>query len=408
MRQLVAAFAVGFLLLSTAPPVEAQGTFPLEYKIVKGFRYDDNLVSMSTQYISRSPGMPAEIKGRPAEAKGELTYYAVGFGTLPLVVAIDAASPPNLFVDRNGDGSLTDEKPVKRTRSSENETETLYGPVSVAVGKDGASTRILLLQQEGQEYLRICPAGYLTGQVKAGFQAYRIAVIDSNFDGRYSVADPTLGMGRQSGDMLGIDINGNGRFEYDSERGGEIQPLTPMVRLGEGYYKVNLTGDGSGVELVRAEPKTGTLAIKGSNVELLVLGASGMQYLKGPKASWDLPEGRYVCQSIDIVQTDEQKARWLLRATGRTGPLQGFEIQAGRTRTVELGAPLTVKADVQQQSSGWIFKGTEVAIGFVIAGKGGEEYSPAAQKDGVRVPAPKITIYDQEGKVLASGNFAYG
>jgi hypothetical protein len=408
MKKLVVAFVVGFLLFGTSPPVWAQGTFPLEYKLVKDFSYSDQLVSMSMQYVGRSPGMPAEAKGRPADAKGELAYYATGFGVLQLVIVMDSASPPNLFVDRNGDGNFSDEKPVKRTKAADSGDGNQYGPVTVKLGKDGTTARILILRRGDEEMVRICPAGYLTGQVKLGEKSYRIAVIDGDFNGRLEPVKDITGTSRGSGDTLAIDLSGDGSFAYDPYGRGEIQPFTPMVTVADAYYKVKLAADGSDITFDKFEPKMGTLAVKGGNFEVVLLGESGMHYLKGPKTSWDLPEGRYVCQSAGLLLTDEQKSKWVLRTSGKLGDLAAFQIKPGNTKTVELGGPLMVKADVQKQTSGWIFKGTEIAVGFVIVGKGGEEYSPAAEKDGVQVPAPKITIYDQDGKVLAAGNFAYG
>jgi hypothetical protein len=244
--------------------------------------------------------------------------------------------------------------------------------------------------------------------VKLGDKSYKIALIDGDFNGRFEPIKDIAGTGRGSGDTLAIDQSGDGSFSYDPNGGGEIQPLTPMVHVADAYYKVKLAADGSDIAFEKVEPKMGTLAVKGGNFEVVLLGESGMHYLKGPKTSWDLPEGRYVGQSAGLVMTDEQKSKWLLRTSAKLGGLAAFEVKPGNTKTVELGGPLMVKADVQKQTSGWIFKGTEVGVGFVIVGKGGEEYSPAAEKDGTQVPAPKIAIYDQDGKVLAAGNFAYG
>lgn len=411
MKQLTVAFTVGFLLFVTSPPVWAQGTFPLEYKIVKTFSYDDSLVSMASQYFSRSPGIPAGLKGIPKEARGELTYYMAGLGSRQIAVAMDAADPPNLFVDRNGNGDLSDERPVKRTKAlmSWGAEGSLYGPVSLAAGKDGATARMLLARRD-DDLMMACPAGYLTGQVKLGGKTFKISLVDANYDGRYEpVTDITAAAGgiRGAGDTLGIDLNGDGKFDYDPYAGCEIQPLTPMTHVADAYYKIKMADDGSSIEVVKVEPKMGTLTVKGG-VELLVLGDSGLHHLKGSKSSWLLPEGRYACQSIGLTAADEKKAKWVLRTAGRNGELQDFQIQADRTKSVELGAPLTARADVQKQTTGWIFKGTEVSVGFVLMGKAGEEYLPGAMKDGEQVPAPRITIYDADGKVLATGSFAYG
>ncbi len=416
MKKLFVALAVGFLLFGTSPPSLAQGTFPLEYKIVKGISHDDPLVAATQCYLSRSPGMPAEVKGTPKDAKGEMTYYVTEVGSRQLVVAMDTVSAPdgvaNVFIDRNGDGNLADEKPLKRTKATlpwnSGSEGWLYGPASVTVGKDGASVRVLIAGR-GEDMMVLFAAGYLVGQVKLGEKTYKIAMIDGDYDGRIEPVKDILASTRgRAGDMLAIDLDGNGKFEYDPNRVSETQPLTPMIHVAGRYYQVKLAADGSNVEMVTAEPKMGTLAVKGSDVELMVLGESGMQLLNGPKSSWQLPAGRYTCQSISLVTTDEKKSKWMLQAARKTGELQSFEIQPEKVKSIELGSPLTIKADVQKQSTGWIFKGTEVSVGFVIVGKGGEEYSPAATKDGTQVPAPKVAIYDAEGKVLASGNFAYG
>lgn len=416
MKQLVLCASLGFLLCGASPPAFADGSFALQYKMVKGFAYDDSLVSMSSQYLMRSRGRPVDLKGTPADAKGALTYFMGQFGERQVVVAMDTAGPPNLFIDSNANGDLSDEKPVKRTKVTGSRFRTAgdmhqYGPATLKLGGDAEAVggRILFTRIQ-DDYLMAYPAGYLTGTASVEGKSYQIALVDTNYDGQYQASARFDEQSMRGGgnDTMAIDLNGNRQFEYNPYEQTEIQPLTAMVKLGGAYYQVKVAADGSTVDLAKTEPKMGTLAVKGANVELMVLGTSGPQYLKGKETSWQLPEGRYTCQAISLVTTDEKKAKWALRSSGQTGKLRDFTIAAGETFEVELGSPLTIKADVQQQAGDWVFKGKTVSVGFTITGQGGEEYTPAAERNGARVPAPKITIYDAKDSVLAQGDFAYG
>jgi hypothetical protein len=47
-------------------------------------------------------------------------------------------------------------------------------------------------------------------------------------------------------------------------------------------------------------------------------------------------------------------------------------------------------------------------VDFQILGRRGESYSKIITKNGKSAPAPRVEILDEQGKVLASGQFAYG
>jgi len=53
-------------------------------------------------------------------------------------------------------------------------------------------------------------------------------------------------------------------------------------------------------------------------------------------------------------------------------------------------------------------RGALVSVGFSMIGQAGEDYGIRVVKNGRRLPAPKVKIVDEAGKVLASGKFAYG
>src|SRR5690242_13389862 len=135
MRKMALFLSLGLLLLAAAPPAWSQATpSPLEYKMIKGFAFEDPLISMAAVYLQPSQGRPADIKGTPAGAKGELRYFVGEAGSRQIVVAMDSAAPANLFIGKDGGNDFTDAKPLRRTKTSgSNGIEYQYGPASLKV-----------------------------------------------------------------------------------------------------------------------------------------------------------------------------------------------------------------------------------------------------------------------------------
>lgn len=414
MKKLVLFSALGFLLVSVVSVAQAE-TVSFQYKMIRDAStiFEDQFLRMALHFSSAGPGRPAEVTGTPAGATEPLKWYTCRLGDRQMPVAIDSADQPNLFIGRDGGNDFSGAKPVRRVKTVARWFQGAswqYGPVSLkaADAPEGSAAQVLFVA--GGDMLIACPAGYLTGQLKIGGKSYKIAVIDTSFDGKFGIpATPEAHGGSFGrGDLMAIDLNGSGQFEYLMNGEFEIRPLTRMLQLEGKYYNVNVVGDGSSMELTEAKPKMGTLAVKNADAELMVSGDAGPQYLKGPKSAWQLPEGPYSCQQIRRAMADKQGGKWMLEASGNTGKFQTFRIQPDETFAMDLAGPLTVKTDMQKQSSGWVFGGKTVSIGFVIRGAGGEEYSPGIQKNGNQVPAPKIKILDEQGEVLATGDFAYG
>ncbi|HEX2972797.1 MAG TPA: hypothetical protein VHP11_10715 [Tepidisphaeraceae bacterium] len=411
-------------------PLGWAGPSPLEYRMVKGSAFEDPLISKAVIYLQPSLGRPAAVRGKPSGTSGEIRYFLGYAGKRQVVVAMDSASPVNLYMARDGGMDLTEAKLLPRTKVA-GKAATIgvdyqYGPAVLASEKapkaaatkavaadelavDEARTPVLIASLHDAA-LAMYPAGYMAGEVKAGGHPYKVALIDRNFDGAYLVA----GAGDQyrtsdEGDLLAIDLNGDGQFEQSSEASfPEIRSLERMLTIEEAFYEMKVARNGSTIELVAAKSETGTLAVNRPGVELMISGDVGKQFLAGNKTKWEIPAGHYMCQMIRLTAKDADGNMWVLQAFGDTGKLQSFDIKAGEELALELGPPLNLDVDVQQQSAGWIVRGKEMAVGFQIVGQAGERYSPGAMKNGQQVPAPKIKIYDEKGEVLASGDFQYG
>ena len=76
-------------------------------------------------------------------------------------------------------------------------------------------------------------------------------------------------------------------------------------------------------------------------------------------------------------------------------------VEAGQTFSLPLGPPLVPTAGVAQT-------GEIVRLDYRLAGRSGERYAPAVTKGNSRVAPPQVEIADSTGKVIYSGNFAYG
>jgi hypothetical protein len=108
----------------------------------------------------------------------------------------------------------------------------------------------------------------------------------------------------------------------------------------------------------------------------------------------------YKPENIQIQGTKDGD-KWQMVSRGPWGVLETIRVEPGVTTELKVGPPLTVKTDVATKDEG-------VSIGLSIFGQAGERYNPGVQKNGQRQPAPELKIVDEAGKVLATGNFAYG
>ncbi|MHC4480720.1 MAG: hypothetical protein ACYS8K_00355 [Planctomycetota bacterium] len=393
--------ALAFLLFLPAAPLLAQETFELDYTEVSDT--SDPLLSVSRQFQPPQPAAPPSLKAAPAGVSGEPVYYLARIGDAPVLVALSPSRPPKLFVDTDGDGDLAEEKPVSGGRKGGFLAGGVarFGPVTVklpaAGGEVAAKLRFEVHGAARGGYLFVLPAGIRSGAVKLGGRTYDFAVVDGDLNGRYDgVYAPE---GRH--DWLGIDLNGDGRFDRDVYGSAELLPLPRMMRVKDVYYAVGVAADGSTVSFQQVAPKLGTLDVGDPHATLTILGESGYYLLKASEGKWELPAGRHSAVRLALNQTDAKGRKWEISCRSETGKLKDFEIREGQTTSIGAGAPLKVNTTA-------VRSGRNVLIGLEVYGQAGEEYSPGAERDGTDVPPPRFRIRDEAENIVTSGRFEYG
>ena len=108
---------------------------------------------------------------------------------------------------------------------------------------------------------------------------------------------------------------------------------------------------------------------------------------------------------------NEKGEKWRIYSFGPWGKLAKITVKEDETTELKFGGPLTVKPTVRlgRKSGGRLI----VTIGLKLVGEYGEEYSVRAtatdEKGKSRsLKGPKLRIFDETGKELANGKFAFG
>lgn len=393
MRTLAAIVAVS--LLSAA--LHAQGTFPLTYQDAEGS------LQVVTQMASRgfgvTPSKPRGVTGVPDGA----ACCSMDVGGKSVWAAVVGGDSPKLYVDTDGDGDLADEKPLAGKAQG---SQVEFGTVALATPAGTPVKLAFLAYMRGSPakvlFVRVRIAGCLTAKVTLAGKAYNVAVIDGNLNGRYSDMLKGDAMPSQNMDALVIDLNGDGQFAPPrlTVKTMEWMPLAKGIKVGDAYYTVTVAADGSQIAMAKTDPGFGTLDLGASDVEIMGFSDFGFQRIQGG-GKVRLPAGRYMPIMVSLSRTDADGAKWTLRRSGGTDKLSQLRIEAGETLAVELGPPLVAKTNVRQNSR-------NVAIGFSLVGKAGEQYAAGATKDNKRLPAPTFEIIDETEKVIHTGKFEYG
>ncbi len=406
---------IGLWLVLCCLPV-AHAAAPLEFDL-RELEVGDQpppVAQFAQDYVAADLNKPPALAGAP-KASGQAMYGVLRLGTTERVIMLDLAAMPQLYVDSDGDGDLSDETAIEAAASApatggifgalmgqpRQPQEARFQTAALKVA-DGAIVKFnarIYHQDSQRAYLRVSPAVYRSGEIALGDEVYRVQFVDASFDGRYDTTF-SLQTGSDS-DWMAVDLNRDGTFDPMVPRSQEVVPLPRLLRLGEAYYSIDVSPDGSLLRLEPVQPETGTLDADLAGGRITLWSDSGGHVLNGADRPWTLPVGQYRAMEILLEQRDDAGVRWSLQSMGNTGRLGAFTLESGEVLTTSVGEPLLGTVSV---SSGT----RQASLGFSLRGQAGEEYAAGAERNGRRMPAPNFRIVDESDTTITSGKFEYG
>jgi len=352
---------------------------------------------------------PPELREQPADAPKEPVYFVVhvGDGDIHGITyrSIRGGRRVKLYLDTDGDGLFSNEKEYvgvwlsifRLTRTYQ------FGPVSTQQAGSGIKGGSFSARCSDGEWLTFHPVSYRQGKVVLDGRTYEIALVDTDFDGKYNrYFLPPAADGRNPRcDVLAIDLDGDSKFQYGRPGVSEIMPLSRLIEINGRYYSMDVADDGGTIEFRRAEPQFGTLSLEGKEVKLGLWSDAARQQISGSGKDWNLPAGRYALVTMELTETDAAGDRWAFKmAKAGAGPLADFEIRPGQTTSFQIGPPFRTRSFMENRQG-------NVIVGFDLKGRGGERYVPGATRNGIEVPEPQFKIIDSSGKVAKSGQFEF-
>ncbi len=393
MRILAIAAAVAGLVCLASVPLRAQGEFPLKQTQIQE---SDPIASMGRQIAQGQREKPPALKALPPNLSADLRFYVLSFGETKVLAVLDNASPARLFVDSSGTGNLAGATALTASGPAES---GIFGPAALP---GGAKARFRVFNRG--DIIMAMAGGYMAGEVKLNGQSYRIALVDANLNGRYDDLVPLVGELSSSGDVFAVDLNQDGQFDRSFRQSPETLPLMPMVQVKGTYYSAKPARDGSSIRLEKVQPQMGMIDVGAADVVMMFFSDSGFHRLAESGGKWKAPAGRYRCVDITWFRKDAAGATWMITDTGNIGKTENLEVRPGATLAVKVGPPLVARIEAPPETAA----GSEADISLVLEGQAGETYAAGVEKNGQRMPAPKVRITDEAGKVLAQGNCEFG
>ena len=400
------AVAAGLVLVAGSLAF-GQGTFPIKPEDVSEKTL--GLVQQAERYLTNVE-KPAADK-LPADIGDKAAFFTLRVGGKDVLFAATAGKSVRLWVDTNADGSLADEKPLRRWTGSllgsltsalvgggRESVASEFGPVTISPpGGAKVKLNVTFLNFGDGHSMFVVPASVLAGIARIGGKDYPVKIVDGRFDGTFAPFGPDAATSPGS-TMLDIDLTGDAAAVPTN--GG--MPMPRLLSVGGAWYSLRVVDGGAALDVQKAEPKFGTLDVGTAEAEIDLTSDSGPHHVKGAGGKWQLPEGFYMLGSIEYKRPDKAGRVWALRAYFEDETKSHFALAADQTRSVKMGLPAVAKTEVH------VAQGV-ARISLTFAGQGGERILPTVVRgDGGAEDAPKVKIYNELGKELASGQFEFG
>ena len=399
-----------------ATPVDAE-QFPLQTRELTVAEMEMLQGSGTSVGVNEAP--PAGLKAQPTYASNKPYYALLVLGSRSptgavstRIAAFDRSQPKAqtydlLYVDRDGDQDLAEEKPVRAARFQGR--ITYFPPVTLTVSLEGKTRQVGVRVRTynfgpggAPDVASFDAASCLEGTVSLSGRPYKVALVDGDLSGVFGDAVSSRG-----GDRLLIDVNGNGRYDqrgsYPTPAAQENRPLSECWQVGSNWWQGTVVGDGNALRVEPAQVEYGELRCQGPQITALQLISKRYGVFtpgfKGGSAK--LPVGEHAVESVRLTAKDEQGRQWQLSASGPMGGEGSIRISADRPAELDFSRPLVGSVRAQKQGQGQVDFALEVATAA-----GQSVRSLFVGREGP--PEPTFSITDASGKEVASGKFEYG
>ena len=327
----------------------------------------------------------------------------------------DAKTPDVVRVDFTGKGVFAKALAIPLRREDGSSLaegyQARFGPATAMMPLGDKTVPVQMVgiygKQGWQRWIQMNCILAAEGDCQFGKVTRRVRLTDRT--GNFKLGDParmTLRSGRpvgvRNGDGLQVAA-ADGSFAKGADTGQVGQP----VLVDGAWYLVVVSPEGPSVSARAIGEKTGAIRVGHERWSAKLLGTKYAIDLEGGREPVPVPADTYYVlefrQYAGAGKPDDKMPQ--LSCHGRSALIGGtarpLAVEAGKTRALAIGAPLTAGLTVSQKS------GT-VSFSLALTDAAGNDVSWLVGAGGKRPAAPKFEVRDAAGKAIYKASLTYG
>jgi hypothetical protein len=291
-----------------------------------------------------------------------------------------------LFIDSNGNGHLDDEVAVKPNRIEE--SYLYFGPVEVILqGEDGPIAYHFNFEGlKSSPLITLSSGGWYEGEITAGSEKVFCTLIDFTVNGTFNDMSPNA----WQCDRIRIGKKGE----------GDMLPVSEHIQIDGKVYRSEIAQSGGCIKLTTVgDVKYGSVKLPDEITEVATESVNGLFIVSQKDGVNKLPIGKHRIIHWIIEREDEKGVGWALKGN-MPNDADIFEVSEGIQTVLSVGEPVISNLIITRKSN------DEYSFDEDTKGPLGE--SLELTRNGVRSPAPKLHIKNQDGSYDRTFTFEYG
>jgi hypothetical protein len=367
----------------------------------------------STSYAVSKKNRPETLLDLPkdiSETNENVHFFSlpVGKNNVFVIIQKNAPNQANAWIDTNLDRCLSDEKAISGTikKYSKHRTNTWeyfdFGNIQLK-SENFTSAPFHFTCHRSAGSIHIEPVSCMKGKIRLGNRIYKLTFVDGDFDGKIKTAySYSENPNYWRSDTLYFTEKNRSWLWKNNELGQTI-PFGKYFKSYHEYFSIDLSEDGTKLQMMPVEPAMGTLKIanyKSLRASLFSDTASQFIYLED---EIKLPTGKYQIGFGWLQYADDTGHNWTFWPNFREDIRKGlFEIKEGHVSTLNPGPPFRIISDVTKLGN------DKLSINAGLVGNEGEEYGLLLYKNNKKSKEPRLSIIDEKNNIIESGKMEYG